>query len=457
MVAKKNFMFCVIVFITLILGACQQEPDMSPIESDNAQEAEQVSSSEQLPWQRARYDYSYLEKGLEQANQYLVNNKLTLKDLKQLHEIANIVGGDYLTKLVLHFEERSADLMDPELFHSEYVKRELTFGIVADYGKNSGYKPEYLFDTPYVRVGIDHLGERRDYVFMPLQLYSPREGGDGDWKYIILQLKKEPSAKYGWKIYYVDPWIEDQTTGKFESGPWTIIFNDEDDFSESAWLQSEHKITNREWEYLIGEKDTPRDPIPYEERLRMQAYEGKKYNRHAAAAYSYEYALSYNPNYYFWKDKNNTDCANFASQCLAAGGLPQDETWKYYDAGYSSGTSAWRGVKNLYRYLLNSGRGSKVKGQYLYDVYNGDPHWCSLQWGDLIFTGPGGSRKIDWDKPDIRHVVVITHDYHNPTEHYKGAPEYYKISGHTKDVRDKDIKDNRWFYRDHAIGIKIEY
>ena len=72
--------------------------------------------------------------------------------------------------------------------------------------------------------------------------------------------------------------------------------------------------------------------------------QSSKYNRQAAASYAYTYALSYNPDYYFWKDANNTDCANFASQCLAAGGLPQDPTWKYFynkkDSRYSFSTHA---------------------------------------------------------------------------------------------------------------------
>lgn len=78
----------------------------------------------------------------------------------------------------------------------------------------------------------------------------------------------------------------------------------------------------------------------------------------------------YNPDYYFWKDANNTDCANFASQCLAAGGLLQDDTWKYFynekDSRYSFSTHANDrrsvGIAGLdFEYLRSRGLGMKIE------------------------------------------------------------------------------------------------
>ena len=46
----------------------------------------------------------------------------------------------------------------------------------------------------------------------------------------------------------------------------------------------------------------------------------------------------------------NSDCANFVSQCFAAGGYAYDGTWYPY-------TSAWAGNWALHNWLLSSGRG----------------------------------------------------------------------------------------------------
>ena len=51
------------------------------------------------------------------------------------------------------------------------------------------------------------------------------------------------------------------------------------------------------------------------------------YDRIAARDYAYKYWSSYNPAYISHKD-NGGDCANFVSQCIHAGGIPTDSTWK---------------------------------------------------------------------------------------------------------------------------------
>lgn len=85
-----------------------------------------------------------------------------------------------------------------------------------------------------------------------------------------------------------------------------------------------------------------------------------------------------------------TDCVNYVSQALAAGGHTTSSTWQPY-------TDAWKLTTNFYNWLRSSSRG--------YDES------CTIAWeGDVAFTG-------DWG-----HVVMVSAN---------GSPDSY--SGHTND------------------------
>lgn len=63
-----------------------------------------------------------------------------------------------------------------------------------------------------------------------------------------------------------------------------------------------------------------------------------QYNRQKAMEYAEKYYYDGNSEYInFDKQTNNnyTDCANFASQCIHAGGMNHTNTWKPY-------TTAWK-------------------------------------------------------------------------------------------------------------------
>ena len=64
------------------------------------------------------------------------------------------------------------------------------------------------------------------------------------------------------------------------------------------------------------------------------------YDRGAAAAYADQWALGNNPRY--WSSPDN-DCANFVSQCLAAGGLRplSDPGLEWHENGTDFPTVAW--------------------------------------------------------------------------------------------------------------------
>lgn len=79
------------------------------------------------------------------------------------------------------------------------------------------------------------------------------------------------------------------------------------------------------------------------------------YDRIAARDYAYEWwgpnASDYNPAYSNWANSGG-DCANFVSQCIAAGGVPTDKEW-YKDS------SAWISTSALSSYMVRKGYATK--------------------------------------------------------------------------------------------------
>ena len=72
---------------------------------------------------------------------------------------------------------------------------------------------------------------------------------------------------------------------------------------------------------------------------------GLAYSGSSAIEYSDRWALDRNPAY----RSVDSDCANFVSQCLYAGGFPQTDEW-YYDWAYNYSDS-WYGADSLKNYL----------------------------------------------------------------------------------------------------------
>lgn len=450
----KKMILLIVVSLGLVtfLTGCEREL-VDGIPQSEVKPLEQIKETgDMLPWEKARYDYSYLEDKLGEANQYLTKNKLTLADLKQLHDVGNLLFGEYRTALARNWETRTPDfmnnLMDDALFDSKYAKREIYSLISYDYSDLKEVE-----NAPNVRILTEHIGERGAYIFVTVKVYAPHLL-DGIGGYTILQLKKTPESKYGWKVYYDDQEIPG-LTDRGKIGPWTTEINEQDDFSEKAWLKDQGVVTDEEWETRF----TRSRVVSFRslDHMMTRSNQSSKYNRQAAASYAYQYALSYNPDYYFWKDANNTDCANFASQCLAAGGLSQDATWKYFynkKDPYSSGTSAWRGAKQLYDYLLKDPkRATKVPIEYMIDAYKNKPGaWCVLRWGDLVFLNRNKSGSL-------KHAMIITHSYNDLSNHYKGTPRY-TLSAHTNDRRDVDIAGLDFdfdYLKSRGLGVKIEY
>ena len=86
------------------------------------------------------------------------------------------------------------------------------------------------------------------------------------------------------------------------------------------------------------------------------------YDRIAARDYAYKWwgpnDSNYNPAYSNWNGPDAGDCANFVSQCIKAGGVPTDSTWK-------KDSSAWISTSKLAAYMTDKDHRYATKESYL--------------------------------------------------------------------------------------------
>lgn len=117
----------------------------------------------------------------------------------------------------------------------------------------------------------------------------------------------------------------------------------------------------------------------------------RDYNRTSAVQYAKNWALKRNPKYLNF-DGIGGDCANFASQCLFAGGgimnFTKDVGW-YYNSPYDR-AAAWSGAQFLNKFLLNNKSVGPVGKQA--DI-------SEIQEGDLIQLNNGQR---------FYHTLVVT-------------------------------------------------
>jgi hypothetical protein len=119
------------------------------------------------------------------------------------------------------------------------------------------------------------------------------------------------------------------------------------------------------------------------------------YDRRAAAAYADSWALRANPQ--FWSSPDN-DCANFVSQCLAAGGLRplHDPGREWHANGPDFPTVAWVNCIAQKRALS---AGAEAHTRCIARSTGTLPHaWAA---GDVVYLG----NTVD-GKPEWQHVII---------------------------------------------------
>jgi hypothetical protein len=138
------------------------------------------------------------------------------------------------------------------------------------------------------------------------------------------------------------------------------------------------------------------------------------YDRDGAQSYADRYALSYNPTYV----RFSADCADFASQCARAGGMPTNlggynSGWWYDKRGTSSPSDdtyslSWINVAkqigfwNGLRTDWVSSISGLSRGDFIYYDWTGDGTWDHA--AVVAGTNSAGQKVIDAHTTDLYHV-----------------------------------------------------
>lgn len=139
------------------------------------------------------------------------------------------------------------------------------------------------------------------------------------------------------------------------------------------------------------------------------------YDRESAVAYARKWALGRNPDYMDYHGIGG-DCANFVSQCMYAGGAPQNytpDTGWYYNTP-NDRAAAWTGVEYMYKFLTSNHKiGPKGRVIPLEEI----------QIGDVI--------QLSYIKGLFSHSLFVIETGKIPT------PENVLIAAHTDDSLDR--------------------
>ena len=160
------------------------------------------------------------------------------------------------------------------------------------------------------------------------------------------------------------------------------------------------------------------------------------YDRQAAAAYADAWALKVNPEY--WSSPDN-DCANFVSQCLAAGGLrPTYEAGREWRSnGTEFPTVAWVNCGAQKRALSARARG---RSRYIARTTRTlPPGWAA---GDIVYLGNVVEGNVEW-----QHVIICAgrrggewvYDSHTAARRHAALDRWYPA--HFSEVRFCRIAD----------------
>jgi len=134
------------------------------------------------------------------------------------------------------------------------------------------------------------------------------------------------------------------------------------------------------------------------------------YDRSAAVCYANRYAFKRNPRFYDFTNLGG-NCTNFVSQCLLAGGMPQNVSYPlgWYYKSLNNRSPSFTGVEFLYNFLT---RKQKSKGPVAH-VVSVD----KLQLGDIV--------QLSFDGISFRHSLLVTQlNSDNPYDPYLSTNTY---------------------------------
>ena len=177
----------------------------------------------------------------------------------------------------------------------------------------------------------------------------------------------------------------------------------------------------------------------------MTTSKTKTYNRDAAILYAQKWANSFNPQYPNFEKigVENSDCANFVSQCLFAGGLAMKkgttrndyDEW-YYESMYNH-SGSWSGAQSLRLYIKYNTVGCPRIGY----TFLSNSQVGRLQKGDLVFGLEGSG-----DKSNRRasHVAMVSRVVDDGWQERYGTSTLKKSSGYSRYVENLQEDLNHW-------------
>jgi len=140
------------------------------------------------------------------------------------------------------------------------------------------------------------------------------------------------------------------------------------------------------------------------------------YNHSSAVEYAHLWALSPNPEYYYFPEPWG-DCTNFVSQAMYEGGgalMVGSNTYGWYYNGATDHSSSWTEVQFLYDFIIYPG--------FLY--WDAGPEGCDSVIGQ---AAPGDIVQYDWQNNGTwDHSTILVLSQYEPTFHW--------VAGHSPDV-----------------------
>ncbi len=148
----------------------------------------------------------------------------------------------------------------------------------------------------------------------------------------------------------------------------------------------------------------------------------KKYNRVTARDYARTWSCTSgkmeshgcnNPDYTYYEGTAGTDCANFVSQCLYAGGLPTDTTWYAYSLAWIRGANIRAYVSDNNLFFKSSNEMKAFAGSII--CWNENNHVGLVDQNDTVtMTFCAHSRcrnSCSWSGEDVYFLIPYWDSY----------------------------------------------
>lgn len=447
---KKNLLIICSALALAIFG-CQKSEQYS-IDHKEGQEDLTICSAHEHNY---LYDTSYLTQEVP---------GLSLKDLMQIHEMIASVY-DYRSQLHEDWAKRESYTLNRTDFSNEYIFQETKMTLYECVRYLSPDESDYTESLPYIKSiriePFEIVGENGLFVIpVIVEGRTSKDPGYEDTKEQFFIVKKEGQKFVIANFIYGYEFDKDLE-----------IYSKISEFTKEDWSHSIYnkdarsRLETKEKDFLDSYTEFIQSDISKDEYLKkMHVEENVIPNEEIRGTYSRWMAINYakifttnsgdctNTNYNPAYKAFSSDCTNYVSQCLKAGGFVNItgnsnscNVW-YYDNQGTTNTNddtysnTWSTANGLKRYLYDCGQYSTV-------VYPSDL-WTAniIQNGDVISMANPAPQQ--GEAPYYTHSMIVTK--------ISNSQVYY--SGHCNNRKDYSMLNqtyNYWFTNGWTRGFHI--